>query len=154
MAEVLAEPDLALQLAPEPQATRVARNAVRQLNKPSPDLRDVIGLLTTTLVTRARRVSGADDLIDLRVWMPRRVVRIELRCAGELLPQPAGEPAPAAVRAAESELELVDGLADRWEVEHEGERSLIWLEIDRVKSSAGERPDSAGDRGGRAAQGR
>jgi hypothetical protein len=137
MALLLAEPDLSLRLALGPFAPRVARHAVGQIDDPSPDLRDVVGLLTSNLVTRARRACGADEPIELRAWMPRRMVRIELRCRGELFDEPA-EPGALATDAvarlvAESELELLDGLADRWGAGHEGDHSLVWLEIDRVE---------------------
>jgi hypothetical protein len=133
MTVLLTEPDLSLRLTLGPFAPRVARHAVGQLDDPSPDLRDVVGLLTSNLVTRARRTCGADEPIELRAWMPRRMVRIELRCERELFAEPWALDANAVARlVAESELELLDGLADRWGVEREGDDNLVWLEIDRV----------------------
>ena len=73
------EPDLAISLRLDAYAPRAARSQVALVDRPSPDLRDAVMLITHDLVTRALRqgqfTSGED--IELRVWMPADIVRVE-----------------------------------------------------------------------------
>src|ERR1700690_1643888 len=80
-------PDAVISLRPDPYAPRAARYFVGTVDRPSPDLRDVVVLLTSELVTRAVLLcpSDFDDLVELRVWMPAEVFRVELRAPGELI---------------------------------------------------------------------
>jgi hypothetical protein len=100
---------------------------VGTVDRPSPDLRDVVVLLTSELVTRAVLLcpSDSDELVELRIWMPVEVVRVELRAARELIYAP---PEPASPHDG---LLLMDDLADRWSVDVQGEQACIWFEIDR-----------------------
>lgn len=123
----LSQPDAVLSLHPDPYAPRAARWCVGVVDRPSPDLRDVVMLLTSELVTRAVVLGdGAPDAyVELRIWMPADVVRVELRGARELLCAPPESDHPL------DDLLLVDGLADRWAIDVEERDACIWFEIDR-----------------------
>src|SRR5438132_13017603 len=107
----LVSPDLALSLRLDPYAPRAARYHVAQVDRPSPDLRDAVVLLTSELVTRAvQQCSSTEANMELRAWMPAEVVRVELLAPRELLQvpeQPDGR---------DYSLLLLDQLADRWAV--------------------------------------
>jgi hypothetical protein len=120
------EPDLAISLRLDGYAPRAARSYVALVDRPSPDLRDAVMLITNELVTRALRqdqfTSGED--IELRVWMPADIVRVELRGPRNVLPPPRvpAEPHP--------EL-LIEKLADRWSIDTHERHACAWFEIDR-----------------------
>src|ERR1035441_8744023 len=82
--------ELAVSLRLDPYAPRAARYHVAQVDRPSPDLRDAVVLLTSELVTRAVQQCqpASDATIELRAWMPADVVRVELQASHELLPAP------------------------------------------------------------------
>jgi hypothetical protein len=126
MSTALDAPDLAISLQLDSYAPRAARFYVSQVDRPSPDLRDAVMLLTSELVTRALQCEGATGRsVALRVWMTPDVVRVELRAPRELL---LGPRAPEGPRY---ELVLLDKLADRWSLEPEEEEPRTWFEIDR-----------------------
>jgi hypothetical protein len=132
-----AQPDLSVALSAESFAPRLARHAVGSLDRPSPDLRDAVMLLTSNLVARAcRRARDPSQVIELRAWMPRTVVRVEMNALDDLaLTERAGADAEPSGQAAPDgyDRELLDGLADRWGIERDGERTWIWFEIDRIQ---------------------
>jgi hypothetical protein len=119
-------PDLAISLRLDPYAPRAARYHVAQVDRPSPDLRDAVVLLTSELVTRAveqtEPASAAE--VELRVWMPPDVVRVELQASSRLLPGPKTD-------ALDYGLLLLDQIADRWSIDGAGELACMWFEIDR-----------------------
>jgi hypothetical protein len=123
-------PDAVISLRPDSFAPRAARFFVGTVDRPSPDLRDVVVLLTSELVTRAVLLcpSDSDELVELRIWMPAEVVRVELQAACELIHAPPEPPLP------QDGLLLLDDLADRWSVDVQGERGCIWFEIDRQRA--------------------
>jgi hypothetical protein len=120
-------PDAVISLHPDRYAPRAARYFVGSVDRPSPDLRDVVVLLTSELVTRAVMLceSDGDELVELRVWMPADVVRVELFGARELVCAPCEPDYP------QDDLLLIDGLADRWSIDADAEQACIWFEIDR-----------------------
>jgi hypothetical protein len=120
-------PDAVISLRPDRYAPRAARYFVSTVDRPSPDLRDVVVLLTSELVTRAVLLcpSDYDALVELRIWMPAEVVRVELKAPRGLLYAPPEPPSP------QDGLLLLDDLADRWSVDLHGEQACIWFEIDR-----------------------
>ena len=66
-------PHLSISLPLDPRAPRAARYHVAQVDRPSPDLRDAVVLLTSELVTRAvERSRSSAQHLELRVWMSRR----------------------------------------------------------------------------------
>jgi len=119
-------PELTITLRLDPYAPRAARYHVAQVDRPSPDLRDAVVLLTSELVTRAVQQSeqASDAAIELRVWMPADVVRVELQASNELLPAPETD-------ALDYGLLLLDRIADRWSIDHAGDLACMWFEIDR-----------------------
>ena len=87
----------------------------------------MIVLLTSELVTRAVTLcdGGGDELVELRVWMPADVVRVELRGAPELVCRPAEPQHP------QDDVLLIEDLSDRWSIDVEADEACIWFEIDR-----------------------
>ena len=120
------EPDLEISLRLDGYAPRAARSYVALVDRPSPDLRDAVMLITNELVTRALRqrqfTSGED--IELRVWMPADIVRVEIQGPRNLLPPPTapGEPHDGL---------LIEKLADRWSMDTHERHACAWFEIDR-----------------------
>jgi hypothetical protein len=123
----LSPPDAVISLHPDQYAPRAARYCVATVDRPSPDLRDVVVLLTSELVSRAVMLcqSARDEFVELRVWMPADIVRVELRAARALLCAPPESDHPL------DDLLLVDGLADRWAIDVDEHDACIWFEIDR-----------------------
>jgi hypothetical protein len=117
-------PDLAVVLPLGPYAPRAARHHVAQVDKPSPDLRDAAVLLTSELVTRAVECSRGSGSIELRVWMPHDVVRVEMHGPESVLAHPRDE-------ASLYSTLVLDQVADRWELEPSNGAACIWFEIDR-----------------------
>jgi hypothetical protein len=128
----LTHPDLELSLPLDPFAPRAARHHIAQLDRPSPDLRDAVVLLSSELVTEA--VERADEgSIELRAWMPADIVRVEVHGP------------PGAARELEDEPRaygslLLDQIADRWSIEHTDVTVCAWFEIDRHPTSS---PDAS-----------
>lgn len=123
----LPPPDALFSLHPDRHAPRAARHCVGNVDRPSPDLRDVVMLLTSELVTRAVMLcaSASEELVELRIWMPAEVVRVELRAARALVCAPVDQDNPP------DGLVLVDELADRWSIDACERDACIWFEIDR-----------------------
>jgi hypothetical protein len=122
----LLSPDLAMSLKLDPYAPRAARYHVAQVDRPSPDLRDAVVLLTSELVTRAvQHGDPGEATLELRAWMPEDVVRVELRGPHKNLDLPVGED------TRDYSLLLLDELADRWSLEESGQLACMWFEIDR-----------------------
>jgi hypothetical protein len=122
----LLRPDLAMQLLLDPYAPRAARYHVAQVDRPSPDLRDAVVLLTSELVTSAvQHANAGATVIELRAWMPADVVRVELRAPRGGLEPPHDGDSP------DYSLLLLDELADRWSYDETGEECCMWFEIDR-----------------------
>jgi hypothetical protein len=127
-----ANADLTVSLPLDVHAPRAARLHVRGVDRPSPDLRDVVVLLTSELVTRAvDNCPSAEETIEISVWMPTDVVRVEI-CAPHAI---LGRPRP--VEEIDYELLLVRQLADRWSEERRGDRMRVWFEIDRRSAPLG-----------------
>ena len=129
----LVTPDLALSLPLDPYAPRAARYHMAQVDRPSPDLRDAVVLLTSELVTRAVQLCDSrETTIELRAWMPHDIVRVELHAPAELL-----EASPARAGERDYSLLLLDQLADRWSLEPADGLACMWFEIDRHGTGEG-----------------
>jgi hypothetical protein len=122
----LGRPDLAISLRLDPFAPRAARHHVALVDHPSPDLRDAVMLLTGELVTRAAQQcqDSSDEAVELRVWMPADVVRVELRAPPNLSLVRDGDP----LRYGEM---LLDQVADRWSIDIAEDFTCMWFEVDR-----------------------
>ena len=129
----LGHPDAVISLHPDPYAPRAARYCVSTVDRPSPDLRDVVVLLTSELVSRAVRLRPRDshDLVELRVWVREDIARVELRGARELVCAPfelSGTPEDGLLLEG---LQLVEALSDRWSIDADEHSACIWFELDR-----------------------
>jgi hypothetical protein len=123
----LVSPDLALSLPLDPYAPRAARYHIAQVDRPSPDLRDAVVLLTSELVTRAVQLCDSREAtLELRAWMPHDIVRVELHAPADLL-----EASPMRGGERDYSLLLLDQLADRWSLEPFEGLACMWFEIDR-----------------------
>ncbi|HWX73850.1 MAG TPA: hypothetical protein VNZ05_01000 [Solirubrobacteraceae bacterium] len=135
----LRSPDLAMSLALDPYAPRAARYHVAQVDRPSPDLRDAVVLLTSELVTRAvAHDSAASAKLELRAWMPADVVRVELRAPHQSLGALADQDPH------DYSLMLLDELADRWALDEAGPLACMWFEIDRHGHASDPSPPPGG----------
>lgn len=124
-------PDLIASLHLDPHAARAARHWVRRVDSPSPDLRDAVALLTSELVTRAVRPEEvADEEMQLQVWMPSDIVRVELSVPRERFFAPEEE------RSEDLGAMVLDRIADRWSIQPDGHSVSLWFEIDRHPSGA------------------
>jgi len=122
----LVAPDLQVSLRLDSFAPRAARYYVAQVDRPSPDLRDAVVLLTSELVSRAAQHSGyGPDEVELLAWMPPDVVRVELHAPRELLDPPRPDD------WTEYDLLLLDQVADRWAIDTAEPSACMWFEIDR-----------------------
>jgi hypothetical protein len=132
-----ADPDLEVAFRLDAHAPRAARYHVSQVDRPSPDLRDAVALLTSELVTRAvQACRSAGEVVELRVWMPSDVVRVELRAPRELLALPLGER-----REPDYDVMLLGQVADRWAIDGDGHPACMWFEIDRAAPRPNPRPE-------------
>lgn len=121
------EPDFKTSLRLDSRAPRAARFHVTQVDHPPPDLRDAVVLLTSELVSRAvAQCKSGPQEVELRVWMPHDVVRVELRAPGDLLRLPLdGRDRP------DYDVMLLDQIADRWSIDTDQQAACMWFEIDR-----------------------
>jgi len=121
------EPDFETSLRLDPRAPRTARHHVAQVDRLAPDLRDAVVLLTSELVTRAvAQCKSGPEEVELRVWMPHDVVRVELRARSELLRLPLDDrDAPC------YDVMLLGQIADRWSIDTDQKPACMWFEIDR-----------------------
>jgi hypothetical protein len=130
-------PNLVLSLPLDNHAPRAARYHVAQVDRPSPDLRDAVVLLTSELVTRAVERSGSSaQALELRVWMPTDVVRVEVRAPRALL-DGHGPHGGHNGDSRDWDVPDLDGLvfaqvADRWSIGGRDDEDIsMWFEIDR-----------------------
>ena len=125
----LASPELDISLHLDPFAPRAARHHVGLLDRPSPDLRAAVTLLTSELVSRAVQQcdSAPSERVQLRAWMPEDVVRVEIHAARGFLDWPHQDD------ESHYEVLLLDRLADRWSIDAEEDETTacMWFEIDR-----------------------
>jgi hypothetical protein len=126
------EPDLVASLHLDLHAARAARHCVRDVDSPSPDLRDAVALLTSELVTRAIEPAHAsEEEMCLRVWMPPDIVRVELSVPRDHFF--SGEEN----HAEDLGVMVLDRVADRWSIEPDGHSVSLWFEIDRQPRGEG-----------------
>ena len=119
----LRRPDLTVVMPLDPHTPRSARHCVAQVDNPSPDLRDAIMLLCSELVTQAvERAPG--ETIELRAWMPKDVVRIELIASPHALSKVHHDHSDWSLR-------MLEQMTDRWQHEIGEEDARVWFEIDR-----------------------
>ena len=126
------EPDFETSLRLDSSAPRAARYHVAQVDHPAPDLRDAVVLLTSELVTRAlAQCESRPEEVELRVWMPHDVVRVELWARSELLRLPLDNRDGHGY-----DVMLLGQIADRWSIDTRQQRACMWFEIDRHAPNA------------------
>ena len=128
------EPSFEVRLSPTPRAPAAARHSLERLaGRLDPDGLDTMQLLVSELVTnsvRHGRLDG-DGWIRVSVRETPRAVRVAVTDPGVGFEERHGSPGlgdPSGWG-----LHLVDQLADRWGVAHEGE-TRVWFEIERAAS--------------------
>ncbi|MEX2420313.1 MAG: ATP-binding protein [Actinomycetota bacterium] len=121
--------NLALKLPAIPESIPVARHVLGRLegSLSAPMIED-LRLLVSEIVTNSIRHGPAEQVIELRVRVDRRVVRVEVEDGGTGFEPPTY--AARSERDAGWGLMLVDRLADRWGVSS-GRTTTVWFEIDR-----------------------
>ncbi|HEY4996595.1 MAG TPA: hypothetical protein VII03_01290 [Solirubrobacteraceae bacterium] len=118
--------DLSISLPLDAYAPRAARHHVALVDRPSPDLRDAVVLLTSEIVSRAvERCQFKGAIVVLRVWMPASVVRVEMQAPRTFLAEQDQS------ESSDYGLMLVRSLADRWSLAGHGDLARLWFEIDR-----------------------
>ena len=125
------EPIFALELPAEPHSAKVARDAVAGLDGHLGAVFGDVVLLISELVTNSVRHAGLDasQPLQLSVVAEGDAVRIAVRDPGPGFRPPKAPTDPAHVGG--WGLVLVDQLAERWGVEHDGEANVVWCELKR-----------------------
>jgi anti-sigma regulatory factor (Ser/Thr protein kinase) len=125
-------PDLAFRLPADTESIPLARREVNRLaGEVDGEQLEVLVLLVSEMVSNSIRHAEGSPSVDVRVWLGRRSVRLEVEDRG-----PGFRPPRAAPRAAGGwGLVIVDRLARRWGV-RSGPRTTVWLELDRYAKTA------------------
>lgn len=123
------EPLIALELPAEPHSAKVARDAVAGLDGHLGAVFGDVVLLISELVTNSVRHAGLDATqpLQLSVTTSGNVVRVAVRDPGPGFRPPKAPADPGHVGG--WGLVLVDQLAQRWGVEHDGEANVVWCEL-------------------------
>jgi anti-sigma regulatory factor (Ser/Thr protein kinase) len=119
-----------MRLGNGPEAAAEARREIAKLRMDlDPPLMETLRLLVTELVTNSVRHTVADS-VTLRVAVSDSLVRTEVADTG-----PGFDP-KCVERSGDKGtgwgLFLVQGLADRWGVKHEGPSKRVWFELRRA----------------------
>jgi len=123
----LVKPDFETSLRLDSRAPRAARYHVAQVDRLGPDLRNAVVLLTSELVTRAvAQCAAGREEVELCVWMPHDVVRVELRGPRELIRLPLEDR-----NGPDYDIMLLGQVADRWSIDTDQNAACVWFEIDR-----------------------
>jgi anti-sigma regulatory factor (Ser/Thr protein kinase) len=115
-------PRLALRLPAEPASVRRVRRALTESGL-DPDLDHTVVLLASELVTNSVRHAGQDD-VEIEAFLRPGFARVEIADRG-----PGFDPEVRHTVHGFG-LRLVDKLASRWGVEHDG-GTRVWFEVDR-----------------------
>jgi anti-sigma regulatory factor (Ser/Thr protein kinase) len=121
---------LSMTLGSGPEAAAEARRAIAELRADlDPPLMETLRLLVTELVTNSVRHTAA-DAVSLKVAVGKEAVLTEVADTGPGF-------APECVEQAGAEdtgwgLFLVQRLANRWGVKHDGPSKRVWFELRRA----------------------
>jgi anti-sigma regulatory factor (Ser/Thr protein kinase) len=121
--------NLSLRVSGGPDAAARARRELSRLRADlDPPLAETLRLLVTELVSNAVRHAAADT-VSLKVLVGRSAVFTEVKDTG-----PGFDPSKAGPRDNHTGwgLFLVERLADRWGVAHEGAATTVWFELRRA----------------------
>lgn len=121
--------EITLALPAIPDSIPVARHVLDRLEDSiEQQLLEDLRLLISEVVTNSIRHGPGDQIVELRVMLNGRVVRVEVEDGGPGFEPPVQQ--DAADRSAGWGLMLVDHLADRWGVSS-ASTTTVWFEIDR-----------------------
>ena len=125
-------PDLAFRLPAVPESVPLARREVDRLaGEVHAEQLEVLRLLMSEMVSNSVRHAAGSRSVDVRLWLGRRSIRLEVEDRG-----PGFRPPRAAPKATGGwGLVIVDRLARRWGV-RSGPRTTVWLELDRYAKTA------------------
>jgi anti-sigma regulatory factor (Ser/Thr protein kinase) len=125
------EPLIVLELPAEPHSAKVARDAIAGLDGHLGSLFGDVVLLISELVTNSVRHAGLDasQPLQLSLVVDGDAVRIAVRDPGPGFRRPNPPTDPAHVGG--WGLVLVDQLAERWGIDHDGEANVVWAELKR-----------------------
>jgi anti-sigma regulatory factor (Ser/Thr protein kinase) len=122
--------NLSLRVSGGPEAAARARRELSRLRADlDPPLAETLRLLVTELVSNAVRHAAAET-VSLKVLVGRSSVLTEVKDSG-----PGFDPSDAAAPRDNHTgwgLFLVERLADRWGVSHEGAATTVWFELRRA----------------------
>ena len=120
---------LSLRLPGDPHAAAKARRALSTLRSDiDPPLMETLRLLVTELVTNSVKHASAETVV-LKVLVGRSSVWTEVTDEGPGF-EPGGTGAPRHDRSGWG-LFLVERLAQRWGVNHDGAGTKVWFELRR-----------------------
>jgi anti-sigma regulatory factor (Ser/Thr protein kinase) len=94
-------------------------------------------LLADELMTNAVRHAATSEPIDVSVTERAGVIRVAVSDAGRGFDPNDPTPPTDQQREGGWGLELVESLSDRWGVEREGLRTVVWFEMDESGSRGG-----------------
>ena len=124
-------PDLAFRLPAVPRSIPQARQTIdRLVGEVDPEQLEALRLLVSEMVTNSVRHGEGAETVDVRLWLRRGVIRVEVEDRGRGF-LPRGVPRESGGWG----LVLVDRLARRWGV-RSGPQTTVWLELDRYASTA------------------
>jgi anti-sigma regulatory factor (Ser/Thr protein kinase) len=125
------EPLIALELPAEPHSAKVARDAVARLDGHLGEVFGDVVLVISELITNSVRHAGlnATEPVQLSVRVDGDTVRVAVRDPGPGFKPPAAPSDPAHVGG--WGLVLVDQLAEKWGVDHDGDANVVWCELRR-----------------------
>lgn len=125
-------PDLAFRLPAVSDSIPLARREVDRLaGEVDEEQLEVLRLLVSEMVSNSIRHAEGSRSVEVRVWLGRRSIRLEVEDRG-----PGFRPTRAAPRASGGwGLVIVDRLARRWGV-RSGPKTTVWLELDRYARTA------------------
>jgi anti-sigma regulatory factor (Ser/Thr protein kinase) len=125
------QPLIALELPAEPHSAKVARDAVAGLDGHLGAVFGDVVLVISELVTNSVRHAGLDasEPVQLSVRVEGEKVRVAVRDPGPGFTPPPAPSDPAHIGG--WGLVLVEQLAERWGVDHDGQANVVWCELRR-----------------------
>ena len=125
-------PDVELTLPAELGSIPLARRAVDRLEGGvDEDRLEALRLLVSEMVSNSIRHGQGSRTVDVRIWLGRRSIRLEVEDRGPGFRRPRGDPESGGGWG----LVIVDRLAQRWGV-RSGPKTTVWLELDRYATTA------------------